>query len=291
MTLIRFVAPAGFVLLWSTGWIVARYAADFADPFLFLLLRFLFAGALLAGMAVLARAPWPRGREALHAGISGVLLHTFYLGGVWWAVEQGLSASLSALLAALQPILAAVFAPWLLRERMGPVRALGVALGFLGLCLVLAPRLTALAESGEKPAGIPIFINVLAMVSVTAGTFYQKAFVRTGDLRTVAVLQYAGASLGMLPLALFLGDLHFRATPFAWGVMAWSVLAISIGAIVLLLLLIRHGEVTRASQLLFLVPPVAALQAMVLFGDRLSLAQWIGMAVTSTGVALAMRRE
>lgn len=289
--MIRQIAPLLFVFLWSTGWIVARYAADFSDLMFFLLLRFLFAGGILALLAFAAGAAWPkRGAERAHTIVSGVLLHTGYLGGVWWAVEHGLSASLSALIAALQPILTAIFAPILLGEAFGLARAAGVALGFAGLVLVLVPRLMALAGAGDAPAGMLILINCLAMVSATAGTFYQKRFVRAGDLRAVASLQYVGAFVSIIPAVLLLGEPRFQSSPFAWSVMAWAVLAISVGAIVLLLLLIREGEVTRASQLLFLVPPVAALQAMVLFGDRLSLVQWIGMAVTTAGVALARQR-
>ena len=288
--MIRRIAPIGFVFLWSTGWIVARYVADFADPLLFLVYRFLFAGGLLAVMALAAKAVWPStGRDRAHALASGVLLHTGYLGGVWWAVQHGLPASLSALLAALQPILTAVFAPFVLRERLGGRRALGVALGFLGLCLVLAPRLTALAGAGETPPTMLIFVNTLAMLSITAGTFYQKRFIRDGDLRAVATLQYAGALITMVPAAILFGDLHIAWSPFAVATLGWAVLGLSVGAILLLLLLIREGEVTRASQLLFLVPPVAAVEAMVLFGDRLSALQWAGMAITAFGVALAMR--
>ena len=290
--MLRQFAPIGFVFLWSTGWIVARYCVDFADPLFFLVLRFLFAGAVLAALALLARATWPVGQNArAHALVSGVLLHTGYLGGVWWAVQHGLSASLSALIAALQPILTALFAPLLLGERFGLARAGGVALGFAGLVLVLLPKLVVLSGSTDAPALVPITINVLAMVSVTAGTFYQKRFIPTGDLRAVAVLQYVGASLAMIPLALAFGDLHFHWSLFAAGVMAWSVLALSVGAIVLLLILIREGEVSRASQLLFLVPPVATVQAMILFGDALAPVQWVGMAVTTVGVALAMRQK
>ena len=147
--MIRQIAPIGFVCLWSTGWIVARFAADFADPLLFLVYRFLFAGGILAAMAIAANAVWPStGRERLHALASGVLLHTGYLGGVWWAVQHGVSASLSALFAALQPILTAAFAPLLLGEHFSFSRGAGVALGFAGLCLVLAPRLSAPGGSG-----------------------------------------------------------------------------------------------------------------------------------------------
>ena len=232
--------------------------ADFADPLLFLVLRFLFAGAILAMLAAIVRAEWPRGGPAkLHALASGVLLHTGYLGGVWWSIEHGLSASFSALIAALQPLLTAAFAPILLGERLTWRRLLGVGLGFVGLCLTLEPRLAAATGSGADSPWFLVGINCLAMASATAGTFYQKRFVREGDLRTVAVLQYVGAVAAMIPCALLFGDLHFQWSLFAWGVMAWAVIAISIGAIVLLLLLIREGEVVRASQLLFLVPPVA----------------------------------
>jgi drug/metabolite transporter (DMT)-like permease len=289
--LLRHIAPVAFVILWSTGWIAARYVADFADPLLFLVYRFALAGVLLGGIAALLGASWPKSRAGRwHAVASGVLLHAGYLGGVLWAVKQGLPASLSALIAALQPILSAILAPFLLRETFSRQRALGVLLGFGGLCLILAPRLAASAGSGEAPAGVPILVNMLALVSATAGTFYQKRFVQEGDLRTVATLQYAGATAAMIPAALLLGNLHCHWSPFAGAVLAWSVLALSIGAIMLLLVLIREGEVGRASQLLFLAPPVAAVQAMILFGDRLSPIQWIGMAVTTAGVALAMRR-
>ena len=290
--MLRQLAPIGFVLLWSTGWIVARYCVDFADPLLFLVFRFLLAGLALGAVAIATRAVWPAGNNGrAHALFSGVLLHTGYLGGVWWAVQHGLSASLSALIAALQPILTVLFAPLLLGERLGFARAGGVALGLAGLVLVLLPRLALLSGTAEAPALVPIAINVLGMVSVTAGTFYQKRFIPSGDLRTVAVLQYAGAALAMIPLAVIFGDLHFHWSLFAAGVLGWSVLGLSVGAIILLLILIREGEVSRASQLLFLVPPVATVQAMILFGDALSPVQWAGMAVTTVGVAVAMRQR
>ena len=290
--MIRRIAPVCFVFLWSTGWVVARYVVDFADPLLFLLLRFLFAGALLALLAIAAGARWPETpRGKAHALVSGMLLHGGYLGGVWWAIQHGLPASLSALIAALQPILTALCAPVLLRERAGAARMGGVGLGLLGLTMVLAPRLGALATLDAAPAAVPIAVNICAMVSATAGTFYQKRFLPTGDLRTLTVLQYAGAFLVVAPAAVLLGDLHMQWSWFAGATLAWSVVGISIGATLLLLLLIREGEVTRASQLLFLVPPVAALQAAILFGEHLTTLQWCGMAVTSVGVALAMRAK
>lgn len=284
------IAPLAFVFLWSTGWIVARYVVDFADPLLFLVFRFLFAGLILGAFALAVRAAWPRtGQERIHALVSGVLLHTGYLGGVWWAVQHGLSASLSALISAIQPILTAAIAPLLLGERFGAERAIGIALGFCGLFMVMLPRLSA-ATGADGSAAFPILVNCLSMVSVTAGTLYQKRFIRTGDLRTIAALQYASATVVMIPFAVLIGDLHFHWSLFAALNLAWAVGGLSIGAIALLLFLIRQGEISRASQLLFLVPPVAALQAMILFGDRLAPVQWAGMAMTAAGVALSMRR-
>jgi drug/metabolite transporter (DMT)-like permease len=286
------LAPILFPLIWSTGWIVARYTIDFADPLAFLCVRYLCAGAALGAFAVSSGAQWPKSlKEWTHALVSGVLLHTVYLGGVWWAIEHGVPASISALIAASQPIMTAFLAPALVGERIGLARWAGVALGFAGICLVLAPKLVGLDGGQLQAALAPIGINFVAMIGVTAGTFYQKRYIHSGDLRTVAVLQYVGALAAGLPLALAFGDMHINWTPTAWAVLAWSVLALSIGAIALLLYLIRRGEVSRSAQLIFLVPPLSALQAHFLFGENLTLVQIAGMALTVCGVAMAARAK
>ncbi|MEI2736137.1 MAG: DMT family transporter [Rhodoblastus sp.] len=286
------LAPILFPLIWSTGWIVARYTVDFADPLAFLCIRYLCAGLALAAFAVYAGAQWPRSAmEATHAIVSGVLLHAIYLGGVWWAIEQGVPASISALLAALQPIMTAFLAPALIGERIGLARWSGVVIGFAGICLVLAPKLVGLDPAQLRAALVPIGVNFIAMVGVTAGTFYQKRFIHTGDLRTVATLQYVGALAAGIPMAALAGEFRIDWTPTAFVVLAWSVLALSIGAIALLLLLIRRGEVSRSAQLIFLVPPLSALQAHFLFGENLTLVQIVGMALTACGVALAARAK
>ena len=286
------LAPILFPLIWSTGWIVARYTIDFADPLSFLCVRYLFAGAALAIFAVGSGAQWPRSpAEWMHALVSGVLLHAVYLGGVWWAIEQGVPASISALIAASQPIMTAFLAPALVGERIGLARWAGVALGFAGICLVLAPKLVGLDAGQLRAALAPIGVNFVAMIGVTAGTFYQKRYIHSGDLRTVAVLQYVGALAAGLPMALAFGDMHIQWTATAWAVLAWSVLALSIGAVALLLYLIRRGEVSRSAQLIFLVPPLSALQAHFQFGETLTAVQIAGMALTVCGVAMAARAK
>ncbi len=280
--------PVVFVLIWSTGWIVARFAAPYADPLTFLSLRYVLAGAVIAAFAVLSGARWPTTRAGFgHALGSGVLLHGVYLGGVWWAIAHGLPAGISALIAALQPIMTALLAPAIVGERILPRQWLGIALGFGGILMVLAPKLAAgLAASGLT---VPLIVNVVAMISVTASTFYQKRYIQAADLRTVTVLQYAGAFAVTLPAAFLLEDMRVEWNTTLVLTMAWSVLALSIGAIALLLLLIRRGAVSKAATLVYLVPPTAALMAYLFFGETLTPLQVAGMGVTALGVALANR--
>ncbi|MCC2110393.1 MAG: DMT family transporter, partial [Hyphomicrobiales bacterium] len=190
-----------------------------------------------------------------------------------------------------QPIMTAFLAPALVGERIGLARWGGVVIGFAGICLVLAPKLVGLDPAQLHAALVPIGVNFIAMVGVTAGTFYQKRFIHTGDLRTVAALQYVGALAAGIPMVWLGGEFRIAWTPTAFVVLAWSVLALSIGAIALLLLLIRRGEVSRSAQLIFLVPPLSALQAHFLFGENLTMVQIVGMALTACGVALAARAK
>ena len=285
------LAPLTFVLLWSTGWISARYAAFDADALTFLSLRFALAGLVLLIYAKAAGAAWPGSRAQWgHAMVSGVLLHAVYLGGVWWALRHGVSTTLSGVIAALQPILTALLAPLLIGERISPLRWLGVFCGFAGIVVVLSPKFAQLDAGQISATLMPLIINVIGMIGVTLGTFYQKRFIQTGDLRTVTFLQYIGAIAVTLPLAFLFEDRVMNWTPTLIATMAWSVLALSIGAIALLLLIIRRGAVSRYAALIYLVPPAVALEAWLLFGESLSPLQIGGMALTVLGVALATRR-
>ncbi len=279
------IAPVFFVFLWSTGWISAKYAAPHADPLWFLTIRFACAGALIAAFAFAVRAPWPQdGRGWAHAIVSGVLLHGLYLGGVWWAVKHGLSASYSGLLAALQPLLTALLAPYLLGERVTARQWLGVAFGLAGVLLVLSPKLAA---PPAETAWIPLLVNVGAMLAVTAGSFYQKRFVPVADLRTVTAVQYLGALIVVAPVALLTESLRFDGSAEVLLTLAWSVLMLSVFSIAVMLTMIRRGEVTRVSALIYLVPATVAAQAWLLFGETLTGVQLLGMVLTVAGVHLA----
>jgi drug/metabolite transporter (DMT)-like permease len=284
------IAPALFVAIWSTGWVSARYGADYADPLTFLSARFVLAIGAMLLIVFWSRAEWPQGRGILHAMISGVLLHAIYLGGVWWAIAKGLPTGVSGLVAAIQPILTAFLAPILLRERIGRLQWTGVFLGFCGIALVLEPKLAVIDPAHLRETFGPLLINMLAMVSVTLGTFYQKRFIPKGDLRTVTALQYTGAFIAITPFAFLLEPMRMEWNLPLVAIMAWSVLALSLGAIGLLLLLIREGAVSRAAALIYLVPPSVAIEAYFAFGETLQLVQLLGLGITVIGVAMATRR-
>lgn len=282
------LAPIVFVLLWSTGWLVAKYAAPHADPLTFLAVRFALATAAIAAVIPLIGGGYALGRGRTgHAVASGFFLHGFYLGGVWWAIAHGLPAGISALIAALQPLLTALLAPKLVGEVLSARRWAGVLIGLAGLVVALSPKLAAVDLHRLGDVAVPIAVNAVAMVSVTLGTFYQKARLQGGALGAIAMWQYVGAFLVVLPAAFLFEPMRIDWNPVSVATMAWSVIVLSLGAIGLLLFLIRRGEVSRAATLIYLIPPVAAVETFFLFGETLSLLQIGGMVMTVIGVWLA----
>ncbi|ATN35214.1 EamA family transporter [Rhizobium sp. ACO-34A] len=288
MTLDR-LAPAIFVLLWSTGWVAAKYATLFADPLTFLALRYAVATVLFYAICRVTGVNWPKGRTAiLHAIVSGMFLHGLYLGMLWWAIGQGVPASLSGIIAGLQPLMTGVAAAVLIGERLGMSQRLGLLLGFAGIAIAVVPNLLTV-DAGVIPV-YAVVVNVLGMACVTVGTLYQKRFLKDGDLRAVAALQYVGALIVTVPAALMLENLRV-----VWGfglfaTLAWSVVGISMGAIALLLYLIRRGDVSKAASLIYLVSPLAAIEAAIVFGERLSLPMIVGTVIAVLGVYLTNRK-
>lgn len=285
------IAPFLFVFIWSTGWIVAKYVVPHADALTFLTVRFVVAAAVIGAFAVAMSAPWPRDRRELgHMLLSGALIHGIYLAGVWWAIGQGVPAGISALIAALQPLLATVLARPLTGERISPLRWTGVLVGFAGISLVLQPKLADIDMTRFDGLALPLTLNALGMIAVTLGTFHQKRVLKEVDLRMLAAWQFVGATVVVAPLALaFEPNLRFDVVPESFYALLWSVVVMSIIAIGLMLTLIRHGSVARLSALIYLVPPTAAVQAWVMFGETLAPVQLAGMAVVALGVWLATR--
>lgn len=289
MTLLDRLAPALFVLLWSTGWVAAKYATFFSGPVTFLAIRYALAIAVFAAICWWSAASWPRGgRPVLLAIVSGIFLHGLYLGPLWWAIGQGVPAALSGIIAGLQPLMTAAAAPFLIGERLSLTQRTGISLGFLGIALAVLPRVFEI-DAGSVPV-LPVLINIAGMAAVTYGTIFQKKYLQEGDLRSIAALQYIGALIVTAPFALM-----FESQPVEFGLplvllLAWSVLGLSVGAIALLLYLLRRGQVSRAASLIYLVPPLAALQAALLFGEALTLPMIAGTLIAVVGVYLTNRK-
>ena len=282
----RFI-PASFVVLWATGFIGARYAMPWAEPFTFLAVRFVLATILLAGLMVVLGSKRATRTEALHATVAGMLMHGVYLGAVFWAIHRGMPAGLSALIVGLQPLITAVLAGRFLGEAILPRHWAGLAVGLLGVIIVLWPKLGALGGGVTAETLIASIVSVLGM---SAGTVWQKRFASGGDLVAATMWQYVGGASLMTLASLALethtvivnGELIFA--------MAWLVLVLSIGAIFLLMVMIRDGEMSKVASLFYLVPAVTAVIAWALFGEQLNLVQLVGMAIATLGVGLATAR-
>jgi drug/metabolite transporter (DMT)-like permease len=277
------LVPATFVLLWATGFIGARYAMPWAEPFTFLALRFGLAAIILAGAIAVRRRPrLPRG-QALHSAGVGILMQGVYLGGVFWAVHHGMPAGLAGLIAGLQPLITAVMAGTLLGERILPRHWAGLVAGFVGVVIVFWPKLGM--AGGANAATLTACLA--AVLAISAGTIWQKRHVHGGDLVAATFWQYVGGGVLMV-----LGSMAFETREITFNgeflfALAWLVLVLSIGAIFLLMLMIREGAMARVASLFYLVPAVTAIMAWLLFGEELSLVQMAGMVIATIGVGLA----
>jgi drug/metabolite transporter (DMT)-like permease len=285
------VVPVLFVLLWSTGFIGARLGVPHAPPLVFLALRYAAVIVLMTLVAFAMRAPWPRGREAwVNIGIAGLLIHGLYLGGVFIAISQGLPAGVTSLVVGLQPLLTAVVAAGWLGDRLGGRQWVGLALGFVGVALVVSRQLggatpAGLAGGGLVSGGLPA--AVLALVAITAGALWQKRRCPTFDWRTGLVVQFIPATLATALAAALTEPMQVHWTGEFIFALAWLVLVLSLGAVTLLNTLIRAGTAVDSASLFYLVPPVTALLAWALFDERLTALSLAGMALAAVGVWLA----
>jgi drug/metabolite transporter (DMT)-like permease len=282
--------PFLFVALWSTGFIGAKFGLPYAEPFTFLFVRFVLTLLLLIPLVQLFGGDWPRGPRLWgHAAVSGLLVHGAYLGGVFSGIYQGMPAGLAALLVGLQPLLTATLAGPLLNERLLPRQWLGLALGLVGIVLVLGGKLDP-GDGLFRGFGLGALASVLvALLGISCGTLYQKCFCTGMPLLSGTVVQYlaAGTLLGLGALVFEERDIDW--TPTFLLTLGWLVLVLSISAILLLMALIRRGEASRVASLFYLVPPATALEAWWLFDERLPFASLIGMAIAIIGVVLVVK--
>ncbi|MFY8179499.1 MAG: DMT family transporter [Limnohabitans sp.] len=275
--------PVVFVLIWSTGFIVARYGMPNSPPFTFLLWRYVFSILCFAVWVKWARVPWPQSRAQWgHLAVTGVLMHAGYLGGVWAAVKVGMGAGLTALIVSLQPVLTAIW----LSARGGYVSRRqwqGLTLGFVGLAMVVSRKL----EGGIEVTPWSLTMITMALASITTGTLYQKRFVQACDVRSANAVQLMAAYVVTLPLALMETEPALWNAEMTWA-MAWSVLALTLGGSSLFYMLIQRGAAASVTSLLYLVPPTTAVMAWFLFDEPITLVTLVGIVVTAAGVSLVV---
>jgi drug/metabolite transporter (DMT)-like permease len=285
--------PAVFVLIWSTGFIVAKFGLPYAPPLTFLLIRYFLSIVCFLVWIWLARAVWPTDKKQWqHLAVTGVLVHAGYLGGVWVAIKAGMGSGLTALIVGFQPVLTALWLTWMNTDTSGvsshPAvtkrQWLGLLLGLVGLLLVVARKFGTTSEVTL----LTFTATVFALLCITAGTLYQKRFVSATDVRTANVIQLGAALLVTLPFAILETEVITWNASFV-GAMAWAVLALTLGGSSLMFMLIQRGAATTVTSLLYLVPPTTALMAWLLFDEAITVITVLGIVLTAIGVSLVVR--
>jgi drug/metabolite transporter (DMT)-like permease len=276
--------PIVFVLIWSTGFIVARAVAPHADLQLYLVVRLSLTALLMGAAGVLVGAKWPTGRGVWPHLLAGVLMQGVYLCASYWAIARGLAAGVMSLLGALQPLFTALFLVVVLGRRLSPRTWIGLVVGLAGVSFVLAPKLLSTGVGSLAP--LTVVAALASVMAVTAGALVQKWLAAT-DLRTAASVQnFGGACIAVL-VTWATGTGQWDGSAVLWGALAWAVLVPSVVGTTLLMWMMRHGEATKVTALLLLVPPLAAVQAYLFFHETLSRLQLVGFALALFGVLLA----
>lgn len=279
------LAPGIFVLLWASGFIAGKMGLPYARPFTILVIRFAVATLFMLVVCLATRASWPKTKmQAFHVAVVGVLLQSVYLGGCYVAMGMGIPAGVTALIVGLQPILTATVVGPLLGERVNGRQWLGLAIGFAGVTLVLWDKLHF--DSAHLTG---IFYALIGLAGITSATIYQKRFCGAVDLRSSAAIQYAAATISLLPMMWLFGVGEVRWTGAFIVSIAWLILVLSVGAFTLLLWMIRKGAASKVASLFYLTPPMAALAGYFVFGETLALPALAGMALAAAGVALVNR--
>jgi len=282
------LAPVLFILIWSTGFVVARAVVPHASPELFLALRLILTTAVLTGAAIVARERWPRGRRLVPHLLAGAMLHGVYLCLSWWAVARGMPAGIMSLLGALQPLMIAIASFFLFGERLAPRGWGGLGIAILGVCCVLWPVVAASGIASVNAVGAAMAI--LAVVFMAAGTLIQRGSIAHDPICASGAVQNAGGAAVTIAAAVLIGGMRWDGSAMLWLGLAWSAFGLSAAGLSLLVWMVRHQGATRMSTLLLLVPPLAAIEAWWLFGERLGPIQLAGFALALGGVLMARAR-
>lgn len=271
-----------FLFIWSTGFIVGKAIVPYADPTLFLFVRVCIATVIFVSVALYSKAKWPPWREVPKHLLAGMLLQGLYLSGCYWAMAGGLPPAVMALIGSLQPILTAFLAIPILKEIPTRKVWLGLLLGFIGVFLVIQP---ALGNSGPAQYSLVMLaIAFLAIVSITLGTLLQKTSISAVDIRVSAALQNIGTMIFTGFFVWILGEDRWVWSPTLWATLLWASFVMTGIGTVILVWIIRSGQATKAASLMFLAPPLVAIEAYFLFGDRLLTIQVLGFIVALVGV-------
>ena len=280
------LAPYLFVFLWSTGFVGAKYGLPYADPFIFLSLRVFIAAALLFIVARALKAPIAIGSAAIgKSSLIGFFLHAFYLGGVFFAISQGVSAGVAAVITSLQPVFVSLLAVKVLGEKLRLTQFIGLLLGLTGVVLVLGPTF----DSSVSKVGIAaVFVSLFGS---TTATLMQKKFGAGIPMLAGTAYQYLASGVVLAIAAIATNGTHIDFTPKFVAAITWLILALSVGAVLLLLWLLNTGRAASVSSLFYLVPPATALEAFLLFGEKVNTQGFLGIGITALGVWLVIRKS
>ena len=277
-----------FVLLWSTGFIVGRLIVDSASPNIFLAIRFFLSFLLFAAIAMALRKKFPPVTEWHKHALAGLFINGIYLGGSYWAISQGFPAALMALLGALQPAFTMVIGLMFMQENVRPIQATGIVVGLAGVAMVLFPTI---GQPGQQSYTIVVpLVALVSVLSITWGTILQKMSIAKSELLPSLAIQNASATITAAALAFLLGESRLSLSGEFLFALSWAVLILSGLGTYLLILLVRGGSATKTTSLMLLAPPLAALEAWLLFGDKLMSLQIFGFALALLGVGLCRKK-
>ena len=277
------VAPILFVLLWSTGFVGAKYGLPYADPFIFLSVRVLIAALILFAVAAVMKLPIAIGASAIsRSSLIGFFLHACYLGGVFFSISKGLPAGVAAVVTSLQPVLVSLLAVKVLGEQLKAKQVVGLVLGLVGVVLVLGP-------SFEQDIPTSAVIGILvALIGSTSATLLQKKIGSDVPLVSGTAYQYLASGFVLALAAIATGGTRITWSSQFIVAFVWLIAVLSVGAILLLLWLLNTGSAASVSSLFYLIPPATALEAFFLFGEKVNTQGFLGIGITALGVWLVI---